>query len=156
VEGFAVGVGVELLRIVRAAGNDDVRVVAGVNRHLTDSTQVGNLFAEPEGEINPRLGLVLGGMFLGVGIEAGPARLTGRGQRLFIGTLRAPKPPRDDAVLAFVNRRGTLFSAHGAVHGFNGELGGMRWGVGLPTGNLSFARLARGKADVHGLLYGLI
>ena len=84
VERFAAGIRVGFLRVACARANDKMRMMARVQDDFADGFQVGNLFAQLEREINPRLRLIFGGMFLRVGIKNGAARFARRGQRNFV------------------------------------------------------------------------
>src|ERR1039458_8533548 len=81
IQRFPAGLRVQFLRVASACANDGVSVVARVDDNLPNSIEVGKFASKSEGEINPRLGLVFGGMFLGIGIENPPAWLPGRRQR---------------------------------------------------------------------------
>src|ERR1039458_4282210 len=65
VQRFPAGLRVQLLRVAGAGADDGVGVVARVDDNLPNSIELRKLAAQAEGEINPRLGLVFGGMFLG-------------------------------------------------------------------------------------------
>ncbi len=90
--------------IVRAGTDHVVGVVAGLDQHGGHVGRVrgfgGVLFVEFAGEVDPRLGLVLGGVFLGVGVQDGALGFTGQRQRHLVGGVRAVQHPGNDAVFA--------------------------------------------------------
>src|ERR1035441_3689099 len=137
VERFAAGLRVQLLRVAGAGADDGVGVVAGMDNDLPNSLEIGNLAAKAEGEINPRLGLVFGGMLLGIGIEYLAARLPRRRQWNIIRGARTAKHPSNDPILAFVDWGRAFLAPHGAVHRFDSKLAGMGRRVGLPASLLS-------------------
>ena len=133
-------------------------VVAGLDQHGLHVGGVGDLgvFAvELARQVDPRLGLVLGGVFLRVGVQDGALGLAGRGQRHHVGGVGAVQHPGDDAVFAFVDRHGGGLAAHGAVHRFDGHLPGEGRGVGFPGGDLALAGLAGCGGGVQRLAHGL-
>ena len=112
------------MRVVRRVDHDALDVI-GV-RHRG----VGG--AQTPGQVNPRLGLVLGRVFLGVAAQDRRLGLTAFRQRHRIPCLRAVEEPRDYAVLVLVDRRRTALPAHGPVHRLDGQLAGERRREGLP------------------------
>ena len=66
------------------------------------------------------------------------------------------KQERDDRVFAFVNRTRGSLATHATVDRFDRQLSSMSRREGLPTGNLSLARLTRGNGRVQGLLNRLV
>ena len=114
------------------------------------------LGAHAEGEVDQGLGLVFGGVLLGVGVQDGALGLAGGGQGDLVDRVLAAEQPGDDGILAFIDRAGRALAAHGAVHGFDGELAGMGGGKGFPGRDFALAGLAGGEADMHGLLHGLV
>src|SRR5690606_270056 len=104
VEGLAAGLGVELLRVVRASADHVVGVVAGVDDHRLDSLEVADARPHAPGEVYERLALVLGRVLLRVGLEGLALRLAGLGQRHVVARVGAREQPGDHAVLALVDR----------------------------------------------------
>ncbi len=83
VEGLARCSRVVLLRVVRAGADDVMGVVAGTDQHRLHVRRVGQLrvlMVQLPGEVDPGLGLVLGRVLFGVGVEDGPLGLSGAGQ----------------------------------------------------------------------------
>ena len=154
VERLAARGGVVLLRVVRARADDVVGVVAGVQhdpRDVRGVAQLGALGAEAAGEIDPRLRLVLGRVLLRVAVEDRASSLARLGQRHLVAGIHAAEQPRDDAVLALVDRGGACLAAHRPVDGLDRHLAREGRGVRLPGADLTLARLARGRGRVQGL-----
>ncbi len=81
VQRLAAGRGVVLLRVVRAGADHVVGVVAGLDQHRLHVGGVGDLgvlAVELAGQVDPGLGLVLGRVLLGVGVQDGALGLAGR------------------------------------------------------------------------------
>ena len=158
VQGLTAGRRIVLLRIVGARTDDVVGVVAGLDQHRLDVRGLGGfgmLTVQFAGQVDPGLGLVLGGVFLGVGIQDGALGLAYLRQRHLVGGIRAVQQPGDDAVLAFVDRHRGGLAAHRTVRGLHGHLAGEGRGVGLPGGDLALARLAGGGGGMQSLAHGL-
>ena len=115
-----------------------------------------SLRSQPARQIDQRLALIFGRMFLGVGIEDGALRFALFRQRHDIFRLGSTKQPGDKAVLALIGRRRRAFAAHHAIDGFDGHLARECRRIGLPARNLALARLPRGGGDVQRLLHRLI
>ena len=160
VEGLAGGLRVELLRVVRAGADDVVGVVRGVQDDGLDVRQVltlgGEALAHGAGQVDRGLGLVLGGVLLGVGVQDAALLLALGRERDGVLVVRAGEQPGDDAVLALPDRGRGAFTAHGTVDGLDGHLAGEGRGEGLPGGDLALAGLAGGGGGVQGLADGLV
>ena len=157
IQGFAAGLRVHLLRIVGAGTNHVVRMVAGVDHDLFDGVKVIDAFAHAESQIDQRLRLILGAVFLGIAVHDGALGFTGCGQRHDIMTLgSAMQHPCDDTVLAFVDRARCTLAAHHPVHRLNRQLAAVRRCIGLPGADFTLAGLAGGEADMHRLLHRLV
>ena len=110
----------------------------------------------PEREVDQRLALVFGGVFLGVGVEDGALRFAGLRQRHVVLRLRAIQQPGDEAVLAFVDR--AMARLRRASRGRPLRPPSCRQGrcIGLPARDLALARLPRGHGHMQRLLHRLI
>ena len=151
--------GVVLLRVARARADHVVRVVAGVQDdgcHVRGVAQLGALGSEAAGEVDPRLGLILGRVLLRVRVEDRALGLALGGERHVVRGIRSAQHPRDDAVLALVDGGGAGLAAHRAVDGFDGHLPGEGGCVRLPRGDLALARLAGGGGGVERLTDRLV
>ncbi len=60
IERFTAGIRVGFLRVARAGTNDKMGVMACMQGNFADGFEVGNLLAQFECEINPRLRLIFG------------------------------------------------------------------------------------------------
>src|SRR3546814_3961744 len=69
IERFAARLRVHLLRVVRAGADHIMGVVAGLYQHAFDLREIADLRSHPLGEVDQRLALIFGGIFLGVGVE---------------------------------------------------------------------------------------
>ena len=78
------------------------------------------------------------------------------GQRHLVRGIRAVEHPRDDAVLALVDRARRGLAAHRAVDGLDRHLAGERRGVRLPRRDLALARLPRRGRGVQRLADRLV
>ena len=140
VQRLAARLRVHLLRVIRPGADHVMGVMAGMDDDLFNRFHIRDLFAHAEGQVNQRLGLVFGRMFLGVGIKDGPLGFARFRQRHFvidraIDILAVGPPgqnPGNHTVLTFINRRRRALAAHAAIHGFHRELAGMGRGIGLP------------------------
>ena len=140
VQRLAARLRVHLLRVIRPGADHVMGVVAGMDDDLLNRIHIRDLFAHAEGQVNQRLGLVFGRMFLGVGIKNGALGFARFRQRHFVidraidilavGT--PGKHPGNHAVFAFINRRRRALTTHAAIHRFHGKLAGMGGGIGLP------------------------
>ncbi len=81
IQRLAAGFGVHFLRVVGAGADDVMGVVRGVDDDALDGLDVRDALAHSEGEVDQRLGLVFGGMFLGVAVQDRALGLAGGGQR---------------------------------------------------------------------------
>src|SRR5699024_5957269 len=106
---------------------------------------------QPACQVDQGLGLVLGGVFLGVGAQDRGLGLARGGQAHLVGGLGPVQEPGDHAVLALVDRFGGALPAHGPVHGLDGDLAGEGGGVSLPGGDAALAGLAGGGGGVQRL-----
>ncbi|MDI2035581.1 hypothetical protein PJL15_02713 [Paenarthrobacter nitroguajacolicus] len=107
VQGFPGRGGGVLLGVVRARADDVVGVVAGLDEHRGHVGGVGGFgvfVVEFPGEVDPGLGLVFGGVFLGVGVQDGALGFTGKRQGYFVGGVGSVEHPGDDTVFAFIDR----------------------------------------------------
>ena len=110
---------------------------------------------EGEADVDQGLGLVLGGVLLGVGIEDRPQGLSRLGQRDLVHGFRPRQEPGDDPVAPLVDRRRGSLPEQAPAHRFEGGLARLARGVGLPAGDVAFARLAGRAPQVNGLVHGL-
>ena len=94
------------LRVSRAAADDAVRVVTGVDDDAFDAAEVEDATSQPESQIDPRLRLDLGGVRLRVGLHDRPLGLPFTRKRDDVFGIRAVQHPGDDAVIAFVDGGG--------------------------------------------------
>ena len=140
VQRLAARLRVHLLRVIRPGADHVMGVMAGMDDDLLNRFHIRDLFAHAEGQVNQRLGLVFGRMFLGVGIKDGPLGFARFRQRHFVidraidilavGT--PGKHPGNHAVFTFIDRRWRAFTAHAAIHRFHRQLAGMGGRIGLP------------------------
>ena len=140
VQRLAARLRVHLLRVIRPGADHVMGVVAGMDDDLLNRFHIRDLFAHAKGQVNQRLALVFGRMFLGVGIKDGALGFARFRQRHFvidraIDILAVGPPgqhPGNHAVFTFINRRRRAFAPHAAIHGFHRKLAGMGGRIGLP------------------------
>src|SRR5882757_8702473 len=105
---------------------------------------VADLWSHAAREVDQRLALIFGRMRLDVGVEDGALGLARLGQQHLVCRAGTAQQPGDEAILAFVDRRGAALAPHRAIDGFDGHLAGKGRGIGLPARDRALARLARG------------
>ena len=140
IERLAARLRVHLLGIIRPGADHVMRVMAGMDDDLLNRIHILDLLAHAKGQVNQRLGLVFGRVFLGVGIKDGALGFARFRQRHFvidraIDILAVGPPgkhPGNHAVFTFINRRRRALTTHAAIHRFHRKLAGMGRRIGLP------------------------
>ena len=131
---------VHLLRVIGAGADHVMGVMAGMDDDFLNRLHILDLLTHAKGQVNQRLGLVFGRVFLGVGIKDRALGLARFRQRHFvidraIDILAVGPPgkhPGNHAVFTFINRRRRALTTHAAIHRFHRQLAGMGGGIGLP------------------------
>ncbi len=133
-----------------------VGVVAGVQHDRAHLVERAGLVTQAPGQVDDRLCLVLGRVFLGVRVEDRAARLAPLRELDGVVGAGAVQHPGEEAVLALVDRRRRGLSAHRPVDSLDRGLAGEGRGERLPAADLALAGLAGRGRGVHGLLDRLV